>query len=211
MPTSTIQIVHRALVSLLLPRKVADLIAFANRLVDAMTNNPAFPAPAPTLAVVTAATAALQVAETAALARTKGAATARNEKRAALVVLLRQLVEGYVQTTADATPQNAASIIESAAVAVRKTPVHAARAFTAKQGPVSGSAKITAVVAARRASYEWQYSTDGGKTWIAAPGTLKATTTVPGLPVGTAVQFRYRALTKAGEGDWSQAIVLVVK
>jgi hypothetical protein len=211
MPTSTIQIVHRALVSLLLPRKVADLIAFANRLVDAMTNNPAFPAPAPTLAVVTAAIAALQVAETAALARTKGAATARNEKRAALVVLLRQLVEGYVQTTADATPQNAASIIESAAVAVRKTPVHAARAFTAKQGSVSGSAKITAVVAARRASYEWQYSTDGGKTWLAAPGTLKATTTVPGLPVGTAVQFRYRALTKAGEGDWSQAVVLVVK
>ena len=86
-----------------------------------------------------------------------------------------------------------------------------ARAFNATQGPVSGSAKITAVVAARRASYEWQYSTDGGKTWIAAPGTLKASTTVPGLPVGTAVQFRYRALTRAGESDWSQAVVLVVK
>jgi hypothetical protein len=210
MPT-TVNIVHRVLVSLLLPRKVADLIAFANRLVDAMTNNPAFPTPTPTLAVVTAAIAALQIAETAALARTKGAATARNEKSATLVVLIRQLVEGYVQTTADATPQNAASIIESAGVTVRKTPARAARAFTVKQGPLSGSAKVTAVVAARRASYEWQYSTDGGKTWIAAPGTLKASTTVPGLPVGTPVQFRYRALTKAGEGDWSQAVVLVVK
>jgi hypothetical protein len=209
MTTST-QIVHRALVSLILPRKVADLIAYANRVVDALTGNPAFPTTAPTLAVLTAAILALQTAETAALARTKGAVTARNEKRAALVALLQQL-KGTVQTTADATPENSASIIESAGLAVRKAPVHAARAFTAKQGSVSGSAKITAVVAARRASYEWQYSTDGGKTWVAAPGTLKASTTVPGLPVGTPVQFRYRALTKAGEGDWSQAIVLVVK
>lgn len=76
---------------------------------------------------------------------------------------------------------------------------------------MSGSAKIVAVVAARRASYEWQSSVDGGKTWVEAAGTLKASTTITGLPVGTAVQFRYRALTKAGEGDWSQAIVLVVR
>jgi hypothetical protein len=189
---------------------VADLIAYANRVVDALTGNPAFPTTAPTLAVLTAAILALQTAETAALARTKGAVTARNEKLAALVALLQQL-KGTVQTTADATPENGASIIESAGLAVRKTPVHAARAFTAKQGPVSGSVKVTAVVAARRAAYEWQYSVDGGKTWVAAPGTLKASTTVPGLPVGTAVQFRYRALTKAGEGDFSQAVVLVVK
>jgi len=210
MTTSTIKIVHRARVSLKLPDKVADLIAYAIRVVDAVTGNPAFPTPAPALAVLTAAIVALQTAETAALKRTTGAATARNEKRAALVALLQQL-QGYVQTTADATPENGASIIQSAGVGVRKTPVHAARAFSATQGLVSGSAKITAVVAARRASYEWQYSTDGGKTWVAAPGTLKATTTVPGLPVGTPVQFRCRALTKAGEGDWSQAIVLVVK
>jgi hypothetical protein len=210
MPASTTKIVHRARVSLKLPDKVADLIAFAIRVVDAMTSNPAFPTPAPALAVLTAAITTLQNAETAALKRTTGAVTARNEKRAELIALLQQ-EQGYVQTVADATPESGASIIESAGVAVRKTPVHAARAFAAKQGTVSGAAKITAVVAARRASYEWQYSTDGGKTWVAAPGTLKATTTVTGLPVGTPVQFRYRALTKAGEGDWSQAVVLVVK
>jgi hypothetical protein len=43
-----------------------------------------------------------------------------------------------------------------------------------------GEATVTAVVAARRATYEWQYSADGGKTWITVPATLQARTTVPG-------------------------------
>ena len=71
--------------------------------------------------------------------------------------------------------------------------------------------KITAVVASRRASYEWQYSTDGGKTWLDAPSTLRAKTTIVGLPPGTTVQFRSMSVTKAGESDWSQTIALLVK
>ncbi|HEY3819959.1 MAG TPA: hypothetical protein VGL81_22495 [Polyangiaceae bacterium] len=204
------KIVRSALVALMLPTKVADFITYATRVVTQMTGNVSFPTPTPPLATISAAIAELQTAETAALARTKGATTTRNEKRAALAMLLKQLA-GYVQSIANATPENGPSLIQSAGIAVRKTPTHAARAFLAKPGPVSGSAKITAVVAARRSSYEWQSSVDGGKTWVAAPTTLKASTTITGLPVGTAVQFRYRAITKAGEGDWSQAIVLVVK
>jgi hypothetical protein len=50
----------------------------------------------------------------------------------------------------------------------------AARAFAAKPGPVAGVAKVTAVAASRRASYEWQYSPDRGKTWVTAPPTLQA-------------------------------------
>jgi hypothetical protein len=209
MPTTS-KIVRLALVALLLPTKVADLISYATRIVTEMTGNAFFPTPTPPLATLSSAIGDLQVAQAAAIARTAGAATTRNEKRAALVMLLRQL-RAYVQVVADATPENGPSIIQSAGLAVRKTPTKAARAFAATQGAVSGSAKITAVVAARRASYEWQYSLDGGKTWIAVAGTLKASTTVTGLPVGTAAQFRYRAITKAGEGDWSQAVVLVVK
>ncbi len=207
---NTSKIVRLALVSLMLPTKVADLISYAMRIVAEMTGNAFFPTPTPPLVTLSSAIADLQVAQAAAIARTSGAATTRNEKRATLVMLLRQL-RAYVQVVADATPENGPSIIQSAGLAVRKTPTKAARAFAAKQGAVSGSAKITAVVAARRASYEWQYSLDGGKTWIAVAGTLKASTTVTGLPVGTAAQFRYRAITKAGEGDWSQAVVLVVK
>ena len=204
------KIVHRPRVSLALPRRVSDLISFVTRVVADMTNNPSFPSPTPTLASITGALTALQMAQSAALARTAGAATTRNEKRDALVALLQQL-QGYIQTVADATPENGASTIQSAGVAVRKIPTHVARTFLAVQGAVSGSVKVTAAVAARRAAYDWEYSVDGGKTWVPTPTTLQAKTTVTGLPAGTMVQFRYRAATKTGEGDWSQPTSLMVK
>jgi hypothetical protein len=65
--------------------------------------------------------------------------------------------------------------------------------------------------AGHRASYEWQYSTDGGKTWVTAPPTLQAKTTVAGLVPGATVQFKYRPVTRAGGADWSQPISLMVQ
>jgi hypothetical protein len=63
----------------------------------------------------------------------------------------------------------------------------------------------------KRATYEWEWSVDGGKTRNAAPKTLHAKTTIVGLPVGTYVPFRYRAVTKTGVGDWSDPITVLVK
>jgi hypothetical protein len=201
---------HRALAILKLPAKMPVLITYASNMAHAMQGNPAFPTPTPPLATVTAAIADLQVAETAVLARAHGAVATRDLKRAALVVLLQEL-RGYVQSTADADPENAPAIIQSAGIPVRQTPVRAARTFAATPGLVSGSAKLVAASASRRAGYEWQYSTDGGKTWVAAPFTLQAKTTVSGLQPGSTVQFRYRPVTKTGEGDWSQSASLLVK
>jgi len=201
--------IHRSFVSLDLPKAVQALIAFALAVVKAMTDNPSFPSPAPTLAAISAAITALQAAETE-TAVTKGATTARNDKKEALIVLLQQL-KGYVQTVADADPENAAAIIRSAGISVRKIPAHKARVFAVLPGAVSGTADATAPVAATRASYEWQYSSDGGKTWVSAPVTLRSKTTIIGLPVGTSVLFRQRAVTKAGEGDWSQTVSMLVK
>jgi hypothetical protein len=209
MSTST-KPTHRLTIALILPKIVALLIVFAENIVKRMTGNPYFPTPTPTLAVVTAAIDDLRAAEAAAVARTKGAASARNQKRTALVSQLHAL-RGYIQTVADADPGNAAAIIESAGVAIRKTPARPAQVLAAKPGRISGQATVTAPIAARRASYEWQYSTDGGKTWIAMPGTLQAKTSVSGLTPLSTVQFRYRAVTKAGEGDWSQPVSLTVQ
>jgi hypothetical protein len=116
-----------------------------------------------------------------------------------------------VQTVVDANPEIGTSVIESAAIAVRKTAVRKPRVFAAEPGVVSGSAKLVAPSAGARAFYEWQYSVDGGKTWVAAPGTMQAKTSVPGLTPGASVQFRYRPATKSGEGDWSQPVTLIVK
>jgi hypothetical protein len=202
--------VHRNLVTLDLPRSVPAIISYAQSVLAAMTNNPNFPTPIPALTEVSAAITALQTAEAAALSRVKGAVVTRNDKKAALVALLQEL-RGYVQKTADANADSSANIITSAGLPMKKTPVRKPRAFTAKQGAVSGSVEVIAVSAARRASYEWQYSTDGGKTWIEAPPSLQAKTTISGLPVASTVQFRFRSVVKAGPSDWSLPTSLLVK
>ena len=205
----TKQSVHHPIAVLVLPKPVPALVTYAQSVVKAMTGNPSFPSPVPALATVAAAIGALHDAETATLARTKGAAQARNDKRAALVTLLRQLL-GYVQTVADADVETADTVIRSAGIAVKKTGTRKPRVFVAEPGAISGSAKLIAASAGPRASYEWQYSTDGGKTWVIAPVTLQAKTTILGLTPGATIQFRYRPVTKTGEGDWSQSVSLLV-
>ena len=201
---------HRPIASLKLPKPIGALITFAAGIVTAMTGNPAFPSPIPALALVTAAIAALQLAETDALTRAKGTAAVRNDKRAALVDLLEQL-RAYIQAQANATPENGVAIIQSAGLAVRKTPTHGTRTFTANPGPVSGAVKLYTKSAGARSAYLWEYSTDGGKTWVAAPVTVQARTTITGLPVGATVLFRVQPVSKTGEADWSQVITHLVK
>jgi hypothetical protein len=207
---SPLKTTHRVLVSLSLPKTVPALVTYAERIVQSMTNNPSFPNPTPPLAAVTQATTDLQSAEALALARTKGAAQARNDKRTTLVKLLQQL-KAYIQTIADGDSETAATVVTSAGVAVKKTPVRKPRVFAAEQGVVSGSVKLVTASAGARASYLWQYSIDGGKTWVDAPATMQAKTTVAALPVGTTVMFRYRPVTKAGQGDWQAPVSLLVK
>jgi hypothetical protein len=208
--TTPAQSARRSIAALNLTQKVPPLITQAQSIVKAMTNNPTFPSPTPPLATVTDAINELQVAETATLSRTKGAATLRDETRNALVKQLQRL-KNYVQSTADDRIETSASIIQGAGIAVKKIAVRPPRVFAAKPGAVSGSVALITQPAARRASYEWQYSTDAGKTWLAASSTLKTTTTISGLTPGATVFFRYRSVTKVGEGDWSQPSSLIVQ
>ena len=210
MSTTTNKTIHRATAVLSPPKPVSALITYSRSVVTRMTGNASFPAPAPTLAAISTATDELEVAEKAAMARTKGAVATRNEKRAVLLGLLKQL-RAYVQGIADADATNGPAIIESAGLAVRKTATRKPRVFAAKPGPLSGVAKLVAASAGPRSSFEWEYSTDGGKTWIAAPATVQAKTQILGLTPGVTVQFRYRTVTpKAGQGDWSQTVQLLI-
>jgi hypothetical protein len=93
---------------------------------------------------------------------------------------------------------------------VRKTATRRARTFTARPGPVSGAAALYAASAGPRTAYDWEYSTDGGKTWVTAPSTIQAKTKVAGLVPGATVQFRYRVVARTGQGDWSQPDSLLV-
>ncbi|MGH7294834.1 MAG: hypothetical protein ACRELB_07875, partial [Polyangiaceae bacterium] len=103
-------------------------------------------------------------------------------------------------------------IIESVGLTLRKTPVRRPRVFAATAGANSGTVKLVAASAGKRASYEWQYSIDGGKTWVLAPPSIQARTAIPGLPAGTSVEFKYRPVTpKAGAADWSAPVTMLVQ
>jgi len=198
----------RTLATFKAPISVPATIAFAQSVEEGMTNNPNFPNPNPPLAGITGAIAALVAAQAKAATKVLGAAQDRDQKRTELVTLLHQ-EKAYVQQVADANLENAPAIILSARYGVRKPTTRTKATFVATRGLVSGGAKLVAKAAASRASYEWQYSTDG-KTWTNMPVTLKSKTTIEGLTVGTTYSFRYRAVTKAGEGNWTQPVTLVV-
>jgi hypothetical protein len=200
--------IHRSLASLKLPRRVGPLIAHAETIVVSMTDNAHFPAPVPPLWLVSKAATDLQSAETAALTRTTGMVATRDEKRTMLVSLLQQL-RGYVQVTAEADPENARAIIESAGMFVRKEPERPLRVFSAKPGTASGEVKLVAPFAGKGTSYEWEYSIDGGATWLIMSPTIQSSTSLVGLTPGTGVMFKYRYVTRRGVSAWSEAITLV--
>jgi hypothetical protein len=69
--------------------------------------------------------------------------------------------------------------------------------FAVKQGRISGSVVLVVRAITRKASYDWQYSTDE-ETWAVAETTFQATTTLVGLAAGIRYLFRFCART--GEG-----------
>ena len=197
-------------VALKLPLPVPQLIKVAQAIIAALTNNPHVPSPNPPLTALTSALDALVTTEAATKTRAAGTVPARNVARTNLLSLLHA-TKANVQQVADTNQEQAEAIITSAGMAVRKTAARNKAPFTVKQGAVSGTVELVAKAAAVRASYEWEWSGDGGKTWTAASPTLQAKTEIAGLPVGTVVQFRYRAITRKGAGDWSQPVSLLVK
>jgi hypothetical protein len=201
-------VTHSAIAVLKLPRKNKEVGPFAHSIVTAMTGNASFPAPSPALAVVSADIVAFENAEVAVLAGTKGTAEVRDVKLVALRTDLEHLV-GYVQVVADADPSTAEAVIRSAGLAVKRHVAGKKGSLEVKPAAVPGAVELFAKAVARRAAYEWQFSTDQ-KTWTNAPTTLQSRTAIVGLTPATTHYFRCRAVTKGGEGAWSQVVALVV-
>jgi hypothetical protein len=193
-----------------MPANASSLVVFARAIVEAMTKNPWFTTPVPPLSKLQAAIDQLDKANTAALSRTTGLAGAKNEARKKLVDLLH-LVKAYVQSVADENPDEAASIITSAALHVVGKSLVVKLTLAVRKGRVSGSVELVAKAVAKLATYDWQVSEDGGKTWIDLPRTLQAKTTRSGLVTGRTYWFRTRALTRRWATNWSDPVAYVVQ
>ncbi len=201
---------HRRLVVPRLPRSAPALIGRTTEILEALAGSSYFPSPTPSLAVVASALAVLEEAQVASLSRTHGTRQVRDDRRDALWKLLGQL-RGYVQSVADSNPEHAASIIESSGMSLKRPAVQHKAPFALTLGPVSGSVVLRVRSAGDRATYAWQWSTDGGATWHHASPARQAQTVIKGLPVGNRCWFRFRVTTKDGEQCWSQAPSIVVE
>jgi hypothetical protein len=203
------QLIATIYVVLALPTRNKDLLAFAKAVQAALTNNPHFPSPNPTLPVLAADIAAFDQAETAAASKGAGVATQRNAKKTKVVQDLRH-IRDYVQGVGETLTSDAVSVVESAGLRVRKHTTRKKQAFEIKDGPTSGTVLLVAKAVAPFATYYWQTSLDG-KAWTSCPDTLKATTTVSGLTAGQTYSFRFRTLSRAGASDFSQVVTHLVK
>ena len=199
--------------SLSIPEKLAR----AQQIVAALTDNPNFTSPHPTLAQVTAAIEELEAASRAAQAarqEAKARTAAQNAKDEALDQTLTQLV-AYVESIAGSDDE----LIMSAGLDVRAAsgPVHSTLSpsisisLTATAGDHDGEIDLSWDTVRGARSYVVQRSPDppSEPTWIHSGVSTRSRTTVEGLNSGTRYWFRVAAITTSGQTAWSNPVVKI--
>jgi hypothetical protein len=193
------------------PRPHAEMVTYLLRLAGCLEGNAYFPNPSPTVARIRGSADALAHASAAAAHGDPAAVSDRKAKRRDAEALVDELL-GYVKVTVraqTADPDVAAVMILSAGFSLRKSRRNTKPQLAARHGAVSTEVLLVARAVARTAVYFWEYSLDQ-VTWTALPSTLQARTTVGGLVPGQVHYFRFRAQTRKGMGDPSDAVRLMV-
>jgi hypothetical protein len=203
-------------VILALNRKVADTLGTATAIHDGLASNAnVFPAPTPP---VTTLASLIQVANGAAQAVTSktGSVATRTRCMQELVSALRMAC-AYVQTVADASPDEAAHVAGIAGMRIASNKPAQKPLLALQLGIQPGSivAKANATLlreGPRKAAatfYEWRCTGDGGKTYVTST-TPVATATFTGLTALTTYAVQVATTTRAGTSAWSQAVTLLM-
>ncbi len=179
--------------------------------VDHMTGNKHFPAPSPSLADITNQIAVLDQAFTQSLTRVRGAVGKMHVEEKILTSLINGL-GGYVETCANADPENAVSIIEKeAGMTVKDKPIRKPKNFTAVNGAVNGTVELD-TKAVKRSSYIYQISTDPNNplSWVTLATCQKVRYLATGLTSGVRYYFRVAVVTGNVTGNFSPPISVLV-
>jgi hypothetical protein len=200
-------------IALHLPKIVALLIVLARHIVQAISQSSWFQAPNPTpnppLSSVTSHIDTLESCEATAKSRAKGAAAARDVARKVVEDDLSSL-KSYVAGIVSMNIANAIAIIEAAGMTLKlQTPRHKPP-LAVFMGASPGLIVVQAKAAGKGVAYEWQWSSDGMKTWTSMGVTNAAHTTFQGAAQGTTYTFRVRSTRKGVTSDWSQPVSLFV-
>ena len=198
---------RRAIVAFKIPRRNNDRINYARSVAAAMTGNPRFPSPTPTLADFEAHIDAAAEAQARVLIGPVGSAAQRDARLARVRGDLERL-RIYVESLAAASTEGAA-IIESAGMSVKRPGLHDKQPLVVKAGPVTGSVVVVAKAAGDRSTYEWQYA-KAGEPWIDLEPTRQSKKVIAGLVGGSTYQFRVRSVTRAGRSDFGPVVTFMV-
>jgi len=209
---SNVIVVKRSIVVLKLGNTVAKRASRYGQIVQAATGNTWITSLTPTVAQVSADVSAYNASIVPAKNRTPGAVAARNLKDQACKADMEAWAR-IVQVAADANPSQARTIIESMGMFVKTVTIRTKLPLTIEVQPVPGAVKAIARAGAKgtRVFFEFQYSVDGGKTWLPGGTTTDSSIVITGLPSATYVGFRYRTTNKNVPGPWSQVVTDLVR
>jgi hypothetical protein len=187
-------------------------LVLAQYIYASMTANAAlFAASATLLATLASQIAAVTAAQAQVKSRIVGAAGARDAKRNALALTLESL-RVQVQALCDSNMEGAIGIIQAAGMKAVLVATRTKQVLAATLGVQPGTVNLVAHAAMLSTAkgkkvFNWQFTVDGGKTWVAAPSTPYAKTTIVGLPSVTTCGFRVCVSAgSAGPGAWSQVL-----
>ena len=176
-------------------------------IVTMMTGNPHFPVPTPLLSEVSAALDALAAAEELALRGGKGM-VAQRDVALRHAHLMMTVLKAHVQSVANADPERAEAIVQSAGMRVAKRSAWTKPPIGAKHGNAPGKVVLDARAVPKPVQYRWQMSTDQ-ETWTDLPETFNTKTDVEGLVPATVYSFRLRTVTKNGPSEWSSPVTII--
>ena len=188
------------------------LVIAIGRILDAMTGNPVYPNPQPTLEVVGAARDAYVAAVHVAKDRSHNAILRRRQLRVDVVGLLRTLAL-YVQKACGGDPVKLdasgfpAQKRRGARIGILPPPQNVRLARTRTVGAVR--ARCNTVAGAL--TYQWRWSTtQAPAAWTAADPVSTASFTIENLAQGAICNVQVRVYSRSGPSDWSDVAVMVV-
>lgn len=144
-------------------------------------------------------------------ARVYGSEAAKMVAKRDVMRLLKKALN-YVNNIAFDNQVVAGEVITGAKCLVNKPRLGGKADLKAVNGPGYGVVRLFAKALKLngkflKATYEWQFSIDAGRTWENIPFTNKARTTVQGMLRGIETSFRKRDYSeKTGLSDWSDPI-----
>ena len=202
-------------------KKVSAVVGRAEAMYSGMGSDPlTYATPNPLLPAFKSLITNVTTAQIAVATRVIGAAATRDVQLGLMIVGMES-ERLYVQGLADATPSRAVQIITNAGLVVASSSGFTKLLLMLRNGAQSGSVVCDANVgmlvgvgakhpyAAR--FFGWQYTADGGKTFVTAPSTANGNTLLTGLTPLTVLGVRVNITILGVTGAWSDVATITVR